>query len=145
MSRGSSFSHGNVNSHGFSCLEDDATTARHVMGSSGPLGSSAPTNNQVVVTASSSVNSTALMLPPKSRPKKKKILTEEEYVGALETIIERDFFPDAATTAHHLSLLDALEKKDYHSIEEIRKKILTEQVSYDDDMIICLYCYVVLV
>jgi hypothetical protein len=94
-------------------LEDP--TASHVMAS----GTSLSINNA----------ESSLMLPPKRRQKKKKtILSEEDYVGALETIIERDFFPDSAKTAYHVSLFDALEKKDYHSIEAIRKKILEEQV-----------------
>lgn len=108
-------------------LEDP--TASHVMAEQRP----AAPSSQLLSSSSVTTSSAALMLPPKPRPKKKKIiLAEEDYVGALETIIERDFFPDAATTAHHMSLLDALEKKDFHSIEMIRRKILDEQVSSAD-------------
>jgi len=105
----------------FSRLEDP--TASHVMADQRPAAHS----SQALITSSATSSSAALMLPPKPRQKKKKILSEEDYVSALETIISRDFFPDAATTAHHMSLLDAQEKKDFHSIEMIRKKILDEQ------------------
>lgn len=53
-----------------------------------------------------------LMPPPVSKPRKKQrvVLSEEEYLDALGSIIERDYYPDNAVMRRQLRMLDTLQE-----------------------------------
>lgn len=62
---------------------------------------------------------------PTSAPaprKKKKILDEDDYVQKLESIIQRDFFPDLTKLQVQAAYLEAMETNDIVKLREIYEK-----------------------
>jgi hypothetical protein len=67
-------------------------------------------------------------LPYAPVKRKKVVLDEEEYIYALESIIERDFFPDSAKLKDHVNLLEEYEKgASLESLRRIKEKIIAEE------------------
>lgn len=62
---------------------------------------------------------------PSSAPaprKKKKVLDEDDYVRKLESIIQRDFFPDLTKLQVQAAYLEAMETNDIVKLREIYEK-----------------------
>ncbi|UXI14829.1 Solute carrier family 35 member F5 [Sarcoptes scabiei] len=72
-----------------------------------------------VILASKDVNNAEIQ---SSQKKKRKILDEDEYTNQIESIIERDFFPDVAEMRFELEYQDAIEKNDFDKISRMNKK-----------------------
>ncbi|KAF0734058.1 hypothetical protein Ae201684P_002981 [Aphanomyces euteiches] len=62
---------------------------------------------------------------------KKQVLEEEEYVEALDKIIERDFFPDLQKLKDHSLWLDALASNNPRLIQEVRQHLLQQKKAQD--------------
>lgn len=56
--------------------------------------------------------------------RKRVILEEEEYTDRIESIIERDFYPDVTQLRFELEYQDALEKNDYDRLLILGKQRL---------------------
>ena len=54
--------------------------------------------------------------------KKKKVLDEDDYVHKLESIIQRDFFPDLTKLQVQATYLEAMETNDIVKLREIYEK-----------------------
>lgn len=54
--------------------------------------------------------------------RKRKVLDEDEYTDKIDSIIERDFFPDVSKLRFELSYHDAVEKNDFELIEKLNKQ-----------------------
>lgn len=59
--------------------------------------------------------------------KKRKILDEDDFTGQIESIIERDFFPDVPKMRLELEYADAVEKNDYEKISKLAKEKLEQR------------------
>lgn len=59
--------------------------------------------------------------------KKRKILEEDDFAGQIESIIERDFYPDVPKMRLELEYADAVEKNDYEKISKLAKEKLEQR------------------
>ena len=55
------------------------------------------------------------------------MLEEDEYLDVMESIIERDFFPDLPKLERQQRWLEALESGDAAHIRAVQRQIRTEQ------------------
>jgi protein DGCR14 len=65
------------------------------------------------------VDSETIPIPPKP---KQVILKEEDYVETIESILERDFFPDLPKLNNHLEWLEAVKNHDLKKMQEIQSR-----------------------
>lgn len=65
--------------------------------------------------------------PPRKRARKQEVLDEDTYVEAIETIIERDFFPDNAKLQNRLDWLEAVRSGDPDKIRSVQMSIVRQR------------------
>lgn len=66
-----------------------------------------------------------LMPPPAPRPPKRRavVLEEEDWVAAMEGIIERDFFPELATLKDKVEWLEAVRGEDVQKLQAVQQRM----------------------
>jgi len=57
-----------------------------------------------------------------ARKRKVKVMDEDEYIGKVEKIIERDFFPELEKLKAQSDYIDARERKDYETMSRLEEK-----------------------
>ena len=77
-------------------------------------------------------NTTASDMPPPpprlyQSQKKRKVLDEDDYLDVMESIIQRDFFPDLPRLERQQRWLEALETGNLAHIKSVQRQIRTEQ------------------
>lgn len=55
---------------------------------------------------------------------KRKVLEENEYTNQIDSIIERDFYPDVSKLRFDLEYHDAVDQNDYEKIDKLNKQKL---------------------
>uniref|UniRef100_A0A2P2ILZ6 Protein DGCR14 n=1 Tax=Rhizophora mucronata TaxID=61149 RepID=A0A2P2ILZ6_RHIMU len=88
------------------------------------LSSPSPSPNPVNALQDSTGSSSAIVDTPRGTRKRPAVLDEDTYVGAIEKIIERDFFPDISKLRDRLDWLEAVKTGDPVQIRDAQLKII---------------------
>jgi protein DGCR14 len=97
-------------------------TASSASSSASDPSSSTSITAQTPAASSLVVGAPQFVLPKK---RKEKVLDEDEYVDALQTIIQRDFFPDLPKLRARLEWIEAEEANDIVKMREIQQRLLS--------------------